>query len=121
MAESAGSWGRCAMGIPEVLLPVAMLDCDELQRFEWSRCLAAEEVDESRRIANHRRREEWVAGRIAAKFVFLQRERSGVTGYEPQLQLQSVTAPMLDAHTAEAYQEVIVIKDQSPGGGPARI
>ena len=99
---------------------VGILDSAALPAFPPA-FLGPEELCGSSAIQHPRRREEWLAGRIAAKFVFLEREWVGASDPSAQLALRHITPSALAKFPAEAYRGVVVTRDQSPGGGPARI
>jgi 4'-phosphopantetheinyl transferase EntD len=102
------------------LLDCAALSADGLHTF-LPAFLGPEELRESSAIHHPRRREEWLAGRIAAKFVFLERESAGTVDPGSSLVLRHITSAALAKFPAEAYRDVAVARDQSAGGGPARI
>lgn len=99
---------------------LAILDSAELMVAGGRKWLSAEEFDQYSDLALVRRREEWLAGRVAAKFVFLERERSASARSEG-LRLQKIDAGTLAQFPVQAYRDVIVSRDKSPSGGPARI
>lgn len=97
---------------------VGILDAAEFAG-EPAQYLSPAELQECAAVRNERRREEWMAGRLAAKFVFLHRERSEASGAE--LHLQKITTGDLAGFTPQDYRAAVVTKDPSPAGGPARI
>ncbi|MGA2217841.1 MAG: hypothetical protein ABSG51_07135 [Terracidiphilus sp.] len=72
-------------------------------------------------ILNRRRREEWVAGRIAAKYAFLRGVHVPESAGPGALYLQKLDGADLAEFSFEAYRSVSVVRDQAPGGGPARV
>src|SRR5207244_13491855 len=91
----AESWARCAMGIDRQSPVVGILDSAELPVERHELYLSAAELHDSCAIHNPRRKEEWFAGRMAAKFVFLQGAHAGDSGQSAKLCVQSITARML--------------------------
>jgi 4'-phosphopantetheinyl transferase EntD len=108
------------MGIPNASL-VGILDSAKLSADQCVACLSPIELDESVAISNQRRRAEWLAGRIAAKFVFLERERSSASARSSGLRMRQITLGDLAGFSSETYREVVVTKDKSPAGGAPRI
>jgi 4'-phosphopantetheinyl transferase EntD len=100
---------------------VAVLDSTELTADTCGSYLSAVEVGEASAIAHPRRRQEWLAGRMAAKFVFLQRELTGACAQSNGLYLKKISVAELAAFAQEVYRSVAVSRNQSAGGGPARI
>lgn len=96
---------------------VGLLNSTELSPDRYASCLNPAELAESSAISNQQRKAEWLAGRIAAKFVFLHRDGSE----SGELRLQEITGSMLDVFAPSTYRDVLVSRDKSPGGGPARI
>jgi hypothetical protein len=72
-------------------------------------------------ILNRRRREEWVAGRIAAKYAFLCGEQLPNSTGPGTLYFQKLHSTDLAAFSSETYRTVQVFRNQAPGGGPARV
>ena len=72
-------------------------------------------------MSNARRRDEWIAGRIAAKYAFLCGET--LTGAAPSdaLYLRKLNGTDLEAFPHDAYRSVSVIRHPAPSGGPARV
>jgi hypothetical protein len=99
---------------------IGILDSAELSAENRTLCLSAEELQECSAIHNPRRADEWLAGRIAAKFLFMQRERS-VTHKYFELNLQKITRKQIVDYTPEMYRDVKVARDKSPAGGPAQV
>jgi phosphopantetheinyl transferase (holo-ACP synthase) len=100
---------------------VGLLDSASLPAGACTTWLSEPERRDAQAIANNRRRDEWTAGRIAAKYVFLHRDRFGGFIGTGALSLQSLTGKELAGFSPEAYSSVSVTKDKSPGGGPARV
>jgi hypothetical protein len=100
---------------------VAALDSVEVTREIQAACLRETEIQEAAAILNRRRREEWVAGRIAAKYAFLCDERFPQSAGCGALYLRMLDSADLAAFSSEAYRSVSVVRDQTPGGGPARV
>ncbi|MFZ0306243.1 MAG: hypothetical protein WAL75_26395 [Terracidiphilus sp.] len=100
---------------------VAGLDSAEVTGEIQSSCLRETEIQESSAITNRRRREEWVAGRIAAKYAFLCDEQYPESAGAGELYLRMLDGAELAAFSSEAYLSVSVIRNQAPGGGPARV
>lgn len=99
---------------------VALLDSDELLPADAAQVLSPQEFQEYSRIRHKRRRAEWLAGRIAAKFLFLQQEGSGAPvpgGTGPH----KIARGDLALYSSELFRQVAVASDQSPGGGAPRI
>jgi 4'-phosphopantetheinyl transferase EntD len=107
------------MAMPNAPALVGILDSAELMAADSRVWLCAEEFQDYSLIRNQRRKDEWLAGRVAAKFVFLERERSSAPSAEPCL--RQIDAGALAEFPSETYREVIVSRDVSPAGGPARI
>jgi len=99
---------------------VAILDSAGLPADCYASCLSATELREASAIANDRRRQEWVAGRVAAKYVFLHRESCGASAASTAMHSRRLTYTELATFAPETYRSVDVIKDKAPGGGPAR-
>jgi hypothetical protein len=100
---------------------VAILDSAGMAPDLYTCYLSPAELTEASVIGNERRRAEWVAGRLAAKYVFLHRERFGAFAGASLLTARNLTSIELDAFFRETYRSVAVTKDKSPGGGPARV
>jgi hypothetical protein len=100
---------------------VAGLDSAEVTREIQASCLRETEIQEAAAIFNPRRRAEWVAGRIAAKYAFLSGEQFPESACFGTLYLRKLSCADLTAFSSETYRSVSVIKDQAPGGGPARV
>jgi hypothetical protein len=100
---------------------VAGLDSAEVTGEIQASCLRETEIREAAAILNRRRREEWVAGRIAAKYAFLCGERFPKSAGFGALYFQKLDGADLAAFTSEAYRSVSVVRDRAPGGGPARV
>ena len=100
---------------------VAGLDSAEITAEIHTSYLRETEVQEAAAIANRRRREEWVAGRIAAKYAFLCGERFHESAGSDELYLRRLNSTDLATFSSEEYRSVSVVRDQAPGGGPARV
>jgi hypothetical protein len=100
---------------------VGLLDSAELDADRFASCLAAAELHDWSGIHHQERRDEWLAGRMAAKFVFLHRQEPGTSSETAELSLQRITSGTLDGFTPRAYREVVVTKHKSPGGGAAQV
>jgi 4'-phosphopantetheinyl transferase EntD len=109
------------MAIPNAPALVGILDSADLSADRCASCLDPVEFEESFAIRHAQRRAEWLAGRIAAKYIFLERQGAGTLTDSPELRLQQITSGALAKFSSEAYRDVIVAKDKSPAGGPARI
>ena len=108
------------MAIPNPPL-VGVLDSAELSAGRHTSCLSPTEMDESCAISNRQRRAEWLAGRMAAKYVFLERQRCDASTDASDPRLRQISGNALQQFPSEAYREVIVARDKSPAGGAARI
>jgi hypothetical protein len=84
-------------------------------------CLRENEIQQAAAILNRRRREEWVAGRIAAKYAFLCGEQFPNSTGSGTLYLQKLHIADLAAYSSETYRSVSVFRNLAPGGGPARV
>jgi hypothetical protein len=100
---------------------VTRLDSSDVTREIQESCLREDEMQEAAAILNRRRREEWVAGRIAAKYAFLCGKPFPESPGSGALYLLKLDSASLAAFTSESYRSVSVVRDQAPGGGPARI
>ncbi|MGA2848898.1 MAG: hypothetical protein ABSE46_07885 [Terracidiphilus sp.] len=100
---------------------VAVLDSAEVTGEIQACCLRETEGQEAAAILNQRRREEWVAGRIAAKYTFLHGEQFPESAGSGALYLRKLNSVDLEAFSSEEYRSVSVVRDQAPGGGPARV
>jgi len=109
------------MAIPNAPAVVGILDSADLSDDRCASCLDPVELEESFAIRHAQRRAEWLAGRIAAKYIFLEGQGSGTLADSAELRLQQITSGALAKFSSEAYRDVIVAKDKSPAGGPARI
>src|ERR1700691_4762087 len=125
MAGSAAGWARsgmrCGMVTKHGRSLVAGLDSAEITREIQASCLRETEIQEAAAILNRRRREEWVAGRIAAKYAFLCGERFSEFAGPGELYLRRLSGADLAAFSCADYRSVSVVRDQTPGGGPARV
>jgi hypothetical protein len=102
-------------------LLVAGLDSAEVSAEIRATCLRETEIEEAATVLNRQRREEWVAGRIAAKYAFLCGERLPECCGSGELYLRKLKSADLADFSSEAYRSVSVIRDKAPGGGPARV
>ena len=110
------------MAITKQPLPiVAALDSAEVTREIQESCLRESEIQQAAAILNRRRREEWVAGRIAAKYAFLCNAASSESSAAGALYLQKLSSADLAEFSSSQYCSVSVVKDLAPGGGPARV
>ena len=100
---------------------VAALDSAEVTGEIQASCLRETEIHEAAAISNRWRREEWVAGRIAAKYAFLCGERFPESAGSGALYLRKLDSADLATFSSEAYRSVSVVRNQAPGGGPARV
>ncbi|HUB53205.1 MAG TPA: hypothetical protein VL986_13705 [Terracidiphilus sp.] len=100
---------------------VAALDSAVVSAEIRESCLREDEICEAQAILNQRRREEWVAGRIAAKYAFLYTERFPETCGTGALYLKKLCIEDLAAFGFETFRSVSVVRSQAPGGGPARV
>jgi hypothetical protein len=100
---------------------VAALDSAEITAEIQTSYLRETEVQEAATIANQRRREEWVAGRIAAKYAFLDGEGFHESAGLGELYVRKLNIADLASFSSDAYRSVSVIRDRAPGGGPARV
>jgi hypothetical protein len=100
---------------------VARLDSAEVRGEIQESYLRETEIQEAAAILNRRRREEWVAGRIAAKYAFLCGKPFPESAGSGTLYLQKLESADLAVFSSESYRSVSVVRDQAPGGGPARI
>jgi hypothetical protein len=98
---------------------VAILDSAGFPADCYTSFLSAAELSDASAIANDRRRQEWVAGRVAAKYVFLHRDRCCASAASTAMHSRHLTNTELAIFAPETYRSVDVIKDKSPGGGPA--
>jgi hypothetical protein len=98
---------------------VAVLDSIEVTRDIEAVCLRENEIEEAEAISNHRRRAEWIAGRIAAKYAFLSGEQAKGSSGVTALCISRLNGANFADFGFDAYQEVSVVKNQAPGGGPA--
>jgi hypothetical protein len=121
MAVSVVDWARCEMATNHDLSLVAALDSAEITAAIQTSCLREVEIQEAAAIANRRRREEWVAGRIAAKYAFLYGERFRESAAFGELYVRKLDRADLATFASEAYRSVSVVRDRAPGGGPARV
>lgn len=109
--------GRCFQGMSLV----AGLDSAEIARDIQISCLRETEIQQAAAILNRQRREEWIAGRIAAKYAFLYGEQFPETAGSGALYVRKLDSADLAAFSSDQYRSVSVVRDQAPGGGPARI
>jgi len=100
---------------------VAGLDSVEVTREIQESCLRETEIQEAAAIFNPQRRAEWVAGRIAAKYAFLSSEQFHESDGFGTLYLRKLNSADLAAFSSDEYRSVSVVRDQAPGGGPARV
>jgi len=100
---------------------VAALDSADVTEEIQASCLRENETQEAAAILNRRRREEWVAGRIAAKYAFLRGAQYPESAGSGELYLRMLDSADLAEFSFEAYRSVSVVRDQAPGGGPARV
>jgi len=100
---------------------VAGLDSAEVTREIQASCLREIEIQEAAAILNRRRREEWVAGRIAAKYAFLYGDLFPESAGSDTLYFRMLHSADLAAFSSETYHSVSVVRDKAPGGGPARV
>jgi hypothetical protein len=100
---------------------VAALDSAEITGAIQTSCLREAEIQEAAAIANQRRREEWVAGRLAAKYAFLCGERFHESAGLGELYVRKLDSADLATFSSAEYRSVSVIRDRTPGGGPARV
>src|SRR5258708_29731555 len=99
---------------------IGILNSAELSVDDRSLWLSASEIQEFSSIGNSRRADEWLAGRVAAKFLFLKRERAA-DHKSFELHLQEITRKQLEDFTSEIYRAVTTGRDRSPKGGPALV
>ncbi len=97
---------------------IGILNSAELSVETRDLCLSAAEIQECSGIPNPQRASEWLAGRMAAKFLFLKRERAVSHKYF-ELHLQEITRKQFEQFTPEMYRDVTTGRDRSPKGGPA--
>lgn len=83
-------------------------------------CLRETEMQEAVAISNQRRRDEWIAGRIAAKYVFLCATGAGECAETGALDFRMLSTADLSALGSEAYRSVAITRSQAVGGGRAR-
>lgn len=95
------------------VMPLAVLDSGEFEKDTAESWLCPSEVLDYRRFSNLSRQREWLAGRVAAKFLFLNE-----TLDRTLLQLTRLT---LARFSYVQYRNVCVTKNSAPGGGPASI
>jgi hypothetical protein len=100
---------------------VAGLDSAEVTGTIQASCLRETEIHEAAAILNRRRREEWVAGRIAAKYAFLCGERFHESAGSGALYLRMLDGADLAAFSSEEYRAISVVRDRAPSGGPAHV
>jgi hypothetical protein len=100
---------------------VAGLDSGEVTDTMRRACLRQDEMQQALPIQNRRRWDEWVAGRIAAKYAFLCGERFPGTSATDALDVRRLRRSDVDTFRSEDYRAVSVAKNQTPGGGPARV
>jgi hypothetical protein len=100
---------------------VAGLDSAEITLEIQSSCLCEPEIQEAATIVSRRRREEWVAGRIAAKYTFLYSQQFTESGGCGALYFRQLNSDDLAAFSSEAYRSVSVVRERASGGGPARV
>jgi hypothetical protein len=100
---------------------VAGLDSAEITSDIQASCLRETEIQEAAAILNRRRREEWIAGRIAAKYAFFYSEQFHETTGSGALYVRKLDSADLAAFSSDQYRSVSVVRDQAPSGGPARI
>jgi len=108
------------MAMPKRPAQVALMDSVGLVPGAVESYLAPEELEEYSALRRPRRTEQWLAGRTAAKFVFLERDRSSPSA-DGEVRFRQITAPALAAFPPETYRGVIVASDKSPAGGAATI
>jgi 4'-phosphopantetheinyl transferase EntD len=99
---------------------IAIVDSAGIPAESYSSRLSVEENAAASAIASPKRREEWLAGRMAAKYVFLRRELSGASEQSEGLYLQKIGIAELAGFDSQVYRSVTITKDKAPGGGPAR-
>jgi 4'-phosphopantetheinyl transferase EntD len=100
---------------------VAALDSAPITAEIQESCLRENEMLEAAAILNPLRRDEWVAGRIAAKYAFLCGEAFPESAGSGALHLQKLSSADLAAFNSEAYRSVSVVRNQAQGGGPASV
>jgi hypothetical protein len=100
---------------------VVALDSAVITREIHASCLRETEIQEGAAILNQQRREEWVAGRIATKYAFLYGEQFPESAASGRLYLRNLDSADLAAFSSEEYRSVSVVRNQAPGGGPARV
>jgi 4'-phosphopantetheinyl transferase EntD len=99
---------------------VAMVDSANMSPTGFAAYLSPAELLQSEVIASPGRRAEWLAGRVAAKYAFLRREVFGPVVPGAGLQAAKVGVAELAEFDQAIYTSVVVTRDKSPGGGPAR-
>src|SRR5476649_2775951 len=104
MAGSAAGLARCRMVNNHGQFLVAGLDSANVTRDIEASCLRETELQEAASIHNQRRREEWVAGRIAAKYAFLYAELSASFAGSGELSLRMLNRADLAAFSSEMYR-----------------
>ena len=100
---------------------IGVLDSTELTPQNYVNCLSAGEVEQFSLIRNLRRKHEWLAGRLSAKFLFL--SGADTPGDPPagELRLFTITHDTLAQFDSAAYRNIEVIRNSSPAGGPPQI
>lgn len=100
---------------------VALIDSAAIPPETLHSCLRESEIQSAAAILNRRRRDEWIAGRVAAKYAFL----SGTLGPYPEqsggLCFRELSSSDLADFPREIYRSVAVVRSTRPGGGPPRV
>lgn len=98
---------------------LALLESREVQGEEYARHLSISERATYRGLPSQRRKNEWLAGRLSAKYLFLNRlEMSqGTRGRQCVPTLSKLSSEVLGAYSPWMYQKVEVLPN---GGTPSR-
>jgi len=92
---------------------VATLEMTELEGWPRERCLSAAEAGKLASLKTRKRQDEWLAARLAAKYLFLTQLGSGAAApAEAEPELLTLTADRLSEFPSWLYQKVEVL------GGP---
>src|SRR5712691_10514205 len=95
---------------------IGVLDSAELSASDYERCLSEAEQDQISRVRNPLRRRERLAGRIAAKFLFLQRRlASPITRH---LHLLKINRSALDRISPSLFRQVLITPPDQGTGAP---
>ena len=95
---------------------IGVLDSAELSASDYERCLSEAERDQISRVRNPLRRRERLAGRIAAKFLFLQRRLASPMTRD--LHLLKINRSALDRISPSLFRQVLITPPDQGTGAP---